>query len=285
MRRVLAITPARDEEKLLPGLISSMTAQTYPPQRWVVIDDGSADRTGEILDDAAKRYRWLEPHHLPRNRSRAPGGESVIMQFLPRDEWATWDYLLRLDADVTFAPDLIEKLLAEFARDPTLGVAGPIMSEPCGSRWQEVKTPSFHTRGPAKMYSRQCFSAIGGLEAGLGWDAIDELQAIMLGFKSRHFRHIHAYHHRQQGSAGGILGGRFRTGLAAYRVGYSPLFMLARAAANLWSPPRLLGSAMMLAGYFDALVRRLPQAAPPELIRFIRRQQLRRLLRLETVWR
>jgi len=285
MSGLLAITPARDEEKLLPGLIASMAAQTCLPERWIVIDDGSADATAEILDDAASRYAWLEPHHLPGNRARAAGGESVIMQFLPRKEWGKWNYLLRLDADLTFAPDFIESLLAEFRRDAKLGIAGSILLEPDGAQWREINVPSFHVRGAVKMYSGRCFAAIGGLESGLGWDTIDELHAMMLGFHSRHFGHIRAYHHRPQGTAASLWRARLAAGRAAYRSGYSTLFMLVRATRHLLTTPWLLGSAMMLAGYFEGYLKRWPRPTPPELIRFVRRQQLRRLLMLETVWR
>jgi poly-beta-1,6-N-acetyl-D-glucosamine synthase len=285
MSGLVAITPARDEERLLPGLITSMAAQTRLPERWIVIDDGSADATAEILDEAASRYPWLEPHHLPRNRTRAAGGESIVMQFLPPEEWGKWGYLLRLDADLTFAPDFIESLLVEFRRDTKLGIAGSILLEPDGAQWREINVPSFHARGAAKMYSGSCFSAIGGLEAGLGWDTIDELHAMMLGFHSRHFRHIRAYHHRPQGSAASAWRARRTAGRAAYRSGYSMLFMMVRAASHFLTPPYVLGSAMMLAGYFEDFLRRSPRAAPPEVVRFVRRQQLRRLLMLETVWR
>jgi glycosyltransferase involved in cell wall biosynthesis len=285
MSGVVALTPARDEERLLPGLITSMAKQTRLPERWIVIDDGSADATSEIVDEAANRYRWVEPHHLPRNRVRAPGGESVTMRFLPSEEWRKWDYLLRLDADLTFAPDFIESLLAEFGSDAKLGIAGPILLESDGAHWHEISVPSFHVRGAAKMYLGKCFSAIGGLQAGLGWDTIDELHAMMLGFNSRHFSHIRAYHHRPQGTAGSLWHARLTAGRAAYLSGYSIPFMLLRAARHLSTPPPLLGSAMMLAGYFEGFVKRLPRAASPELVRFIRRQQLRRLLMLETLWR
>lgn len=285
MSSLVAITPARDEEKLLPGLISSMTTQSRPADRWIVIDDGSADATAEILDTAASNCSWIEPHHLPRNRNRADGGESVIMRFLPRKEWGTWDFLLRLDADLTFAPNFIESLLKEFERDAELGIVGPILLERDGGQWNEIEQPVHHTRGAAKMYSSRCFSAIGGLQTGLGWDTIDELHALMLGFHCRHVRHVPAYHHRPQGSAYSMWRARLVAGRAAYRAGYSTLFMLARAASYLLTPPCLLGSAVMLAGYFEGFATRTPRAASPELVRFVRRQQLRRLLMLETLWR
>jgi glycosyltransferase involved in cell wall biosynthesis len=285
MSGVLAITPARDEEKLLPGLIASMVAQSRPPDCWIVIDDGSVDETGSILDDAARRHHWIEPHHLPRNRPRAAGGESVVMQFLPPKEWERWDYLLRLDADLSFGPALIESLVAEFKRDSKLGVAGASLLEPDGDSWRAIEVPSFHTRGAVKMYSGLCFSAIGGLEAGLGWDTIDELRAMMLGFHSRHFPHIQAYHHRPQGTATSLWRARLSAGRAAYRSGYSTLFMLVRAGRHLFSPPKLVGAAMLLAGYFEGYLRRWPRPVSPELVRFVRQQQLRRLLMLDTLWR
>jgi glycosyltransferase involved in cell wall biosynthesis len=285
MKRFLAITPARDEQLLLPGLIASMVAQTRRPDRWVVIDDGSADRTAQLLDEAAREYDWIEVHHLPRNRKREPGGESVIMKFLTREVWGSYDFILRTDADLTFEPRLIELLLAEFDRDPGLGIAGAVLHEPHGSGWREVRGPRFHTRGAVKLYSSKCFAAIGGLQAGIGWDTIDEAHAMMLGYRTSSFPQIIAFHHRPQGAAGGMLRSRFSTGRTAYVIGYSPVFMLARAFRRMLVSPPLVGSVMMLAGYLDARLRGMPRTASPELVRYIREQQIRRLLLMDSVWR
>ena len=117
---------------------------------------------------------------------------------------------------ISFKPDFIELLATEFTRDSKLGIVGATLFEPEGSAWREIRSPGFHTRGAVKMYSRACFEAIGGLASGLGWDTLDEALAMMLGFKSRSFRHIRAYHHRPQGSAGGYLKGNLAAGRAAY---------------------------------------------------------------------
>ena len=204
-KHCLAITPARDEERLLPGLIASMKAQTVRPDRWILIDDGSADRTPIIADEAAAGCSWIEVHHLDRHQDRAPGGESVVMRFLTCEHRAGYDFILRLDADLTFGPDMTELLIAEFDKNPRLGIGGAALYEPSGSGWREIKKPRFHTSGAVKMYSPKCFDAIGGLQAGIGWDTIDEAQAMMLGFETSHFPHIVAYHHRPQGAAGGII--------------------------------------------------------------------------------
>jgi glycosyltransferase involved in cell wall biosynthesis len=261
-----------------------MAAQTILPQRWIVIDDGSVDATAQILDDAARRYHWIEPIHLARNRPREAGGESVIMQFLPRDAWQDVDFIFRLDADLSFEGDFIELMLKEFAANPKLGIAGATLYEPANDRWREVpEFNSFHTRGATKMYSAACFAAIEPLEGCEGWDTIDEMRALMRGFKTQSFRHIRAYHHRPQGEAAGAWKGYFGKGRTAYFIGYSPIFLLARAARVAISRPVL--AMCMAAGYFESQLRRRPTVDDTELVSFIRRQQVRRLLMQESVWR
>ncbi len=285
MKRCVAITPARDEEALLPQLIDAMVAQTVRPERWIVIDDGSADGTGEIIDLAAQNNRWIEAHHLPRNAARAPGGESVVMRFLAPEVWRDCDAILRLDADLTFEPRFIESILAEFEVDAHLGIGGPTLWEPVGGQWRERVAPSFHTRGAAKIYSRACFEQIGGLEAGLGWDTIDEVRALTSGYTTRSFRHIVAYHHRPQGAASGAWDSRKAAGRAAYNIGYSPVFLLARAMRLAVGWPPILNGAALLMGYAESTIKRSPRRVSPRQIEFVRRQQLRRLMMRESAWR
>jgi hypothetical protein len=108
---------------------------------------------------------------------------------------------------------------------------------------------------------------------------------MMLGFSSRNFRHIHAYHHRPQGAAGGLWESRKAAGRAAYNVGYSPLFLAARALRLVPRWPPLVGGIGLVAGYLEGAVQRSPRPVSPALVRFVRRQQLRRLLLMESVWR
>ena len=116
---------------------SSMTGRPIAPARFSI-----APRT---------YHPWIEPQHLPRGGARAPGGESVIMRFLPREAWEGYDAILRLDADLTFKPQFAELLLAELEKDPRLGIVGPTLYETQGARWHEIPAPSFHTRGAAKL--------------------------------------------------------------------------------------------------------------------------------------
>ena len=59
MKYVL-ITPARNEEAFIEKTLASMVAQTVPPERWVIVDDGSVDNTAEIVAPFAKQISWIE---------------------------------------------------------------------------------------------------------------------------------------------------------------------------------------------------------------------------------
>ncbi len=285
MNRYLAITPARDEGRLLPGLIASMVAQEHRPARWIIIDDGSTDETSALIDDAASRHGWVRAMHLPRGGSRAEGGESVTAKILCAEQWREYDFLLRLDADLSFDSDLVSRLLREFARDERLGIAGPVLLEPDSHGWRMVVQPRFHTRGAAKMYSRACLLAIGLPDSGLGWDTLDEVAAMMAGFRTRHFLDIRARHHRPQGAAGGSWKARRAAGVAAYRIGYSPLFIAVRAARLAFGSSGTTGAGALLAGFLDGSRKSHRRPATSALMACVRRQQLRRLLLRETLWR
>ena len=47
------ITPARNEEVFIRKELESVTAQTLPPLRWVIVDDGSTDGTAAVVGEFA----------------------------------------------------------------------------------------------------------------------------------------------------------------------------------------------------------------------------------------
>ena len=53
--RYVIISPVRDEEKYIERTIQSVMRQTIRPVEWVIVDDGSCDRTAAILDDYGSR--------------------------------------------------------------------------------------------------------------------------------------------------------------------------------------------------------------------------------------
>ena len=70
MKYVL-ITPARNEEAFIERTLQSVTAQTVLPERWVMIDDGSTDRTGDIIESYTGRYLAAVLGMLPGRKKAA----------------------------------------------------------------------------------------------------------------------------------------------------------------------------------------------------------------------
>ena len=74
MRYVL-ITPAKNERMFIAGVIESVVAQTVLPLRWVIVDDGSSDRTADIVIEYAARHPWIELVRRPPRADRHFAGK------------------------------------------------------------------------------------------------------------------------------------------------------------------------------------------------------------------
>ena len=203
--KYIIITPARDEGEFLEKTIASVAEQTILPQQWIIVNDGSHDDTGEIIDRAAAKYSWITARHRPDRGFRQAGG-GVIATFYDGYEQiksTEWDFLIKLDADLSFSNDYFERCFQEFDKNPRLGIAGGgIYHEEQGELKLE-KDPAFHVRGATKIYCRQCWDEIGGLLRAPGWDTLDELKANMLGWTTRTFPELRLSHHRFTGAADG----------------------------------------------------------------------------------
>ena len=77
--RYAVVMPVRDEEQFLEGMIESVLAQSILPRKWIIVDDGSTDRTPEILDKYARSYSFLEVVHLP---ARVCAGRLAVRMLL-----------------------------------------------------------------------------------------------------------------------------------------------------------------------------------------------------------
>src|SRR6516165_7270930 len=65
------ITPARNEEIFIEKTIHSVIQQTALPLKWVIVDDGSTDRTSYIVNRYLKQYPWMELVQMPEQRDRS----------------------------------------------------------------------------------------------------------------------------------------------------------------------------------------------------------------------
>lgn len=277
--RVLIISPVRNEADNLELVADALAGQTRPPDLWVVVDDCSEDRTPQLIDELSERIPFMRtlsttPAHSPRGADRHALAASprAFNRALAEFDWREFTHVGKLDGDIELPDRYFELLLDRFSNDTSLGVAGGTLVEPGRQGWRRARVPSYHVRGALKLYSRECFEAIGGVQERLGWDTIDETYARMLGFRTRSFDDLVARHHRPIGSADGLLRGRARHGQAAYVLRYGTPWILLRSLKVAGSRPLGLSGAAFVYGYVRAAARSEPKVEDEEFRRFVRRE-------------
>jgi len=152
---VAAVVPARDEAAVLPATLPTLLGQQYPgPFEVVLVDDDSADRTGEVaaaLADAARAT----------SKGPGPGGSGgvplrVVSGCPPPDGWAgkVWAmeqglraagdaaYVLFTDADIAYRPGVLGALVRAAETDDRALVSQMALLR-ADSRWERRLVPAF----------------------------------------------------------------------------------------------------------------------------------------------
>lgn len=287
--QLVIVSPVRNEANTLPLTIRSVTKQTLVPHRWIIVDDGSSDETALIAQEAAKAFPWIQLLSRP-DRGFRKSGAGVMDAFYDGYrlvEKLPWDILVKLDGDLEFTSDFLQLVVNAFAADPKLGIAGGDIYHNEGSNpvIESRDDPAFHVRGATKFYRRECWSAMGGLVQATGWDTLDEVKAVMLGWKTYRVPAARVLHLRPTGGADGGWKNAFKNGRGSYISGYHPLFMISKCLRRVTHRPFLIQSLGLGAGFFSSYFSRVHRAADPELVKYLRQQQIRRLFGLPSIWR
>lgn len=279
--RYALITPARNEAEYIQKTLESVVKQTHLPVRWIIVNDGSTDQTGAIVEDYAQRHDFIELINVDGDKVRNFGSKSKAVAFAYHQLADTdFEYIGNLDADISFDPHYYENILKKFEANPRLGVAGGIRYDAKHGGFELVDCARNSVGGPIQFFRRACFEAVGGYQAlpyG-GIDAVAETTARMLGWEVRSFSEYPVYHHRATGSQNrSVWSARYRAGIRDYTIGYHWLFEITRMVKRMTDKPYVLGALVTLVGYFSALVRRVDRPVSDELIAFLRQEQLSRL--------
>src|SRR6266498_5103853 len=98
--KYLLITPARNEERFIAKTLEAVMAQTLLPERWVIIDDGSTDKTAEIVERYTARCAWIELRRRPQHVDRSFAGKvHAFNAGLERVQALDFEVIGNLDAD------------------------------------------------------------------------------------------------------------------------------------------------------------------------------------------
>ncbi len=253
----LVISPVKDEEAFVEHTLRSMVAQTVKPVRWIIVDDGSTDRTPSILERYRAEAQWIQVLRSPPGRKRQPGS-AVIGAFNRGWEAAAgleFDFVVKLDCDLSFDADYFERLLGKFESEPQLGITSGVYSEALdGASWKEVEMPPYHAAGASKMVRSACFRQIGGFIASRGWDTVDEIRAMSLGWRTSNVPDAKMKHWKPEGTGIGPLRTHVMHGEIYYLTSGSGLFFAFKVIHRMKSPPYVIGGLALLWGYLRPLL-------------------------------
>lgn len=281
MMKYALITPARNEETFIGKTLASVVAQTHLPERWVIVDDGSKDRTAEIVQDFANRYAFIKLVRRPGNLERSFAGKvHAFNAGLAQLKDVEFEVLGNLDGDLSFEPMYLEVLMRKFAEDPALGVAGTPFLENGYDSAKDSFEGENHVAGGCQLFRYTCFQEIGGYipnpAGGVDWIAVTT--ARMKGWKTRSFPELRFNHYRPLGTAErGLMRAAFSYGEKDYYLGNSPIWEVFRVTYRMVKPPYLIEGLALLSGFCWAGVRRIKRPVSNELMRFHRREQMKKL--------
>jgi biofilm PGA synthesis N-glycosyltransferase PgaC len=281
------ITAAYNEEKQIEQTIKSVLQQKILPKRWIIISDGSTDKTDSIIKNYASRYPFI----IYDRQEKIQSSNSIIDQTsyakarvmnraIHHLKNINYDFIGNLDADITFGPEYYESIIEKMNANTRLGIAGGgaynILKDGTLSRGGFIQ-PDF-VGGPVQFLRIGCFKDIDRYPSYGHDDVLTTCIARMKGWEVRCFPEIRAYHH---GMPGNSIREKvpicFRMGQMDYIMGALYLFMIGRCLIRMFQKPYVLAGLSMFAGFCWAAIKKKKSRIPEDLKRFLRTDQKRKI--------
>lgn len=166
MPRITVVIPTYNHQAYLAEAVESALHQTYTDREVLVVDDGSTDRTPEILERYGRAIRVIR---------KANGGTPSTLNagiLGAQGEWVAW-----LSSDDAFLPDKLARQMEYVKQHPTCGVVYTdwFVVDGKGQVTDQLASPTFPTRksliaglfvgcvinGSTTLVRRKCFEKAG----------------------------------------------------------------------------------------------------------------------------
>ena len=183
--KFLIIIPAHNEQDHLSFTLNSLLQQSFRDFKVVVVNDGSTDKTSEVIKKYTDDDRRFETIDLEKSAHQP--GSKVVNAFkngLKTQNIDDFDVICKFDADIILNDDYLFEIEKAFTDNPKYGLVGGLLYIEKDGNWiYEGNSNKHHVRGPMKAYRKECFLDIGGLRETLGWDNIDSILLKNLGWE------------------------------------------------------------------------------------------------------
>jgi glycosyltransferase involved in cell wall biosynthesis len=280
--KYILITAAHNEEKFIELTIKSVINQQLKPLQWVIVNDNSTDRTGEIIKKYLRDNNFIKLLNIKRKDGRDFSSKVyAINEGFKSLKNIEFDFIGILDADVSFEPNFYSTLIAEFHKNKKLGIVGGDYFDIVNGQKKYIKPSPYSVRGATQFFRRECFEQIGGLiplKYG-GEDALACYAARKHGWDLLNVKGLIVIHHKPTGSGSrNMIKANFFSGIMEHHLGYHPLFQFFKTISRLFQPPFIVGGICRFAGYWYSNFKGINDIKKnDEIYQFIKRDQLKRL--------
>ena len=277
------ITAAKNEEKDLPNTIHSIEKQTIKPILWVIIDDGSTDKTPQIIENVKKKNKWIRSIQLKESKRDLSIRYATIcnigfdygIKYCNKNK-LTYEYIGIVDADMSLESTYFENLIKEFENDSKLGIAS-------GGTWvsenERLCLREDIPSGGHRLWRKKCFEDTKGYSLTYAPDSVSNVKAKIRGWNVKRFEEYKATQARMTCSAEGLWKGWKKNGESAYYLNAHPLYVVARAIRYLFKSPNYIGIAYFI-GYINSYVNQIEKSDDEEIkyyYRYIRPKEIKKI--------
>lgn len=280
------ITSAYNEEKNIKKTLESVIAQTITPDEWVIISDGSSDKTDDIVKTYTQKYEFIKFFRKDRQAVHSYGAKARAINWgLKKFKSSNWDFFGILDADISFQKNYFEILGQRFNENPDWGLAGGQIVELFDQKEipQKISVES-SVAGAVQFYRRECWEQLKQftpMPHG-GEDALLEITSRKNGWLVKTQTDLKVRHYGYVGKgSGNIFKAKIRRGISYYHLGYHPLFELARCVSRITDNPKLIGSILEFYGYLIGIFSKEKRIISKETATFLRKEQMNKLFKFQ----
>jgi cellulose synthase/poly-beta-1,6-N-acetylglucosamine synthase-like glycosyltransferase len=271
LKNYSVIIPAHNEANFLEGLLQSLCKQSVQASEIVLVNDNSTDQTEALMERFAKEHKNIHYVNHPSTDQHLPGAKVIkAFSFGLKNLKQPFEVIVKLDADLILPNNYFEELLPVF-ENPKIGIAGGFCyEEKANGQWKRNHPMGHdHVRGAFKAYSKECFSAIGGLRQAMGWDTIDELLARFFDFETLTLARLKVKHLRPLGAGYSLQAAQLQ-GAAFYSMRYGLLLSVLASLKSALTQKSIWTFFQLINGFQRAKQEQTPFLITPEQGKFIR---------------
>jgi len=248
----LMLSVIRDEGEYISRVINSIINQDVRPKLWLIVDDGSTDKTKEILSKIKEKWIYVKTIKEKKvasfmNYSELLKLNSQLLYALAEKKKINWSATAILDGDSVPEKNYFGELLSKMKRNKSLGITSGYLID------AKSKKKDYNRKnrpwGAATLYSKKCLQEIEGFAHAFSHTSVEIILANYKKYETSQNLNTYFTHLRTISEKYGVYRGYYQNGIASRWLGIPVTFSIMKALKLGISRNPIKGIAYLL-GYF-----------------------------------